>query len=88
MKKALYAPRVSYARMDGLLHGLGFSKSTAKYNLYFEVVHYHVLILVLHVDDLFLTSTEKLIEQCKRELTSEFEMKGLELVHYFLGLED
>ena len=30
----------------------------------------------------------QLIEQCKRELTSEFEMKDLELVHYFLGLED
>ena len=28
VKKALYAPRVWYARMDGLLHNLGFSKST------------------------------------------------------------
>ena len=37
-KKVLYAPRVWYVRMDGLLHDLGFSKSTAKSNLYFEVV--------------------------------------------------
>ena len=88
VKKALYVPRVGYARMDGLLHGLGFSKSTTKYNLYFEVVHNHVLILVLHADGLFLTGVEQLIEQCKREPTSEFEMKDLELVHYFLGLED
>ena len=29
VKKALYAPRVWYARMDGLLDDLGFSKSTA-----------------------------------------------------------
>ena len=46
------------------------------------------LILVLYADDLYLTGVEQLIKQCKRELTSEFEMKDLELVHYFLGLED
>ena len=67
--------------MDGLLHNLGFSKSTAKSNLYFEVVQNHVLILVLYADDLFLTGAEQLIEQCKRQLTTEFEMKDLELVH-------
>ena len=61
VKKDLYAPRIWHARMDGLLHGLGFSISTAKYNLYFEVVHYHVLILVLYADNLFLTGAEQLI---------------------------
>ena len=73
--------------MDGFLHSLGFSKSIADSNLYFKVVHNHILILVLYVDDLFLTCEEHLIEQCKRELTSEFEMKYLDLMHYFLGLE-
>ena len=76
LKKALYglkqAPRVWYARMDGFLHSLGFSKSTTDSNLYFKVVHNYVLILVLYVDDLFLTGDEQLIEQCKRELTSEY----------------
>ena len=66
---------------------LGVSKSTTDSNLYFKVVHNHVLILVLYVDDLFLTGNEQLIEQCKRELTFEFEMKDLELMHYFIGLE-
>jgi hypothetical protein len=42
---------------------------------------------LLYVDDRFLTSDEKLIVGCKRELTSEFEMKDLGLMHYFLGLE-
>ena len=44
------------------------------------------MILVLYVVDLFLAGDEQLIVQCKRELTSEFEMKDLELMHYFLGL--
>ena len=45
------------------------------------------LILVLYVDDMFLTGEEHLIAQCKRELAIEFEMKDLGLLHYFLGLE-
>ena len=85
LKKALYGPkhasRVWYARIDGYLHSLRFSKSTADSNLYFKVVHNHHLILVLFVDDLFLTGEEQLIAQCKRELTSEFEMKDLGLMH-------
>ena len=91
LKKALYglkqAPRVWYDKMDGFLHSLGFSKSTANSNLYFKVVHNHVLILVLYVDELFLTGDEQLIDQCKRELAFEFEMKDLGMMHYFLGLE-
>jgi hypothetical protein len=43
--------------------------------------------LILHVDDLFLIGDEKLIFGCNRDLVSEFEMKDLGLMHYFLGLE-
>ena len=91
LKKALYGlkqgPRVWYARIDGYLHNLGFSRSIVDSNLYFKVVHNHHLILVLYVDDLFLIGEEQLIARRKRELTSEFEMKDLGLMHYFLGLE-
>lgn len=45
------------------------------------------MILVLYVDDFFLIEREPLILQCKRELASEFEMKDLGLMHYFLSLE-
>jgi hypothetical protein len=44
-------------------------------------------ILLLYVDDLFLTGEEKLITECKKRLASEFEMKDLGLMHYLLGLE-
>jgi hypothetical protein len=43
--------------------------------------------LILHVDDMFLTGDEYLIVRCKRELASEFEMKDLGLMHYFLGFK-
>ena len=45
------------------------------------------LILVLYVDDLFLNGEEKLIIECKRDLTLEFEIKYLGLMHYFMGLD-
>jgi hypothetical protein len=91
LKKDLYglkqAPRAWYARIDSYLMSLGFTKSDADPNLYYKVEDGFPLILVLYVDDLFLTRDEKLIVGCKRELTSEFEMKDLGLMHYFLGLE-
>jgi hypothetical protein len=42
---------------------------------------------VLYVDDLFLTGSKRLIAECKRDLASEYEMRELGLMHYFLGLE-
>ena len=66
---------------------LGFTRSNVDPNLYFKVDREKALILVLYVDDLFLTGVDTLIRQCKRELASEFEMKDLGLMHYFLCLE-
>ena len=56
-------------------------------NLYFKVIDDEPIILLLYVDDLFLTGNEKQIKQCKKKLVEEIEMKDLGLMHYFLGLE-
>ena len=66
---------------------LGFTRSEFDPNLYFKVEKDKPLIMVLYVDDLFLTSANPLIYLCKRELAFEFEMKDLGLMHYFLGLQ-
>jgi hypothetical protein len=91
LKKALYGlkqiPRAWYEKMDGFLMSFGFNKSVVDPNLYYHIVGDECLILVLYVDDLFLTSLESLIAKCTRALTSEFEMKDLGMMHYFLGLE-
>eukprot|EP00253_Pinus_taeda_P023784 PITA_23784 len=85
LKKALYglkeAPRAWYERIDSYLMKLGFTRSEADPNLYFKVEDDKPLILVLYVDDLFLIGAHPLIQKCKRELASEFEMKdqGLEV---------
>jgi len=66
---------------------MGFVKSEVVSNLYYLMVGGEPLILVLYMDDLFLTGSPGLIEDCKRDLAAEFEMKHLGLMHYFLGLE-
>jgi hypothetical protein len=66
---------------------MGFTKSEVDPNLYFILVEADPLILVLYVDDLFLIGAEELIAGCKADLASEFKMKDIGLMHYFLGLE-
>eukprot|EP00253_Pinus_taeda_P027368 PITA_27368 len=62
LKKALYglkqAPRAWYERIDSYLMKLVFTRSEADPNLYFKVEDDKPLILVLYVDDLFLTGLE------------------------------
>ena len=45
------------------------------------------MILLLYVDDLFVTGMDGLIADMKRKLAVEFEMKDLGMMHYFLGME-
>lgn len=66
---------------------MGFIKSEAYPNLYYILVETDLLILMLYVDDLFLTSVKKLITRCKEDMADKFEMKDTKLMHYFLGLE-
>jgi hypothetical protein len=65
---------------------LGFIKSVVDHSLYYKTVNGEFLILVLYVDELFLTDTESCIVECKYALASKFEVKDLGMIHYFLGL--
>ena len=91
LKKALYSLkqdlRAWYGRIDSFLMSLEFIKSKANPKLYFKVIEDEPAILLLSVDDLFITGNEKHIVECKKKLAEEFEMKDLGLMHYFLGLE-
>ena len=45
------------------------------------------VILLLYVDDLFVTCVDGLIVDTKRKLATEFKMKDFGMMHYFLGME-
>jgi hypothetical protein len=83
LKKALYGlkqtPRAWYKKMDGFLTSLGFNKSVAYPNLYYYIVDNESLILVTYLGSL--------VVGYKQALTSDFEMKDMGMMHYFLGQE-
>jgi hypothetical protein len=74
LKKALYglnqSPRAWYGHIDSFLTSLGFTNSKTYSNLYFKVMNDEPVILLLYVDDLFLTGEENLIIECKKRLSS------------------
>ena len=75
-----------YSRIDSFLTSLGFTKTKADSNLYYKVEDGNPMMLLLYVDDLFVTSMDGLMDDTKRNHTAEFEMKK-GMMHYFLGME-
>ena len=73
--------------MGNFFMSLGFNKSKVDSNLYFKVEGERPVMLLLYVDDLFLSWEDGLIVDAKRKLVTEFEMKDLGMMHYFLGME-
>ena len=67
--------------MDNFLMSLGFTKSKAYSNLYYKVEEWILVILLLYLDDLFVTGVDGLIANTKRKLAVDFEMKDLGMMH-------
>ena len=59
--------------MDKFSMSLGFMKSNAYSNLYFKVEGGRSVILLLYVNDLFLTGREELIKDARRRPAAKFE---------------
>ena len=91
LKKSLYGlkqePMKWYGRIDSFLSSFGFTKSKEDSNLYYKVEDGNLVILLLYVDDLFVTGMGGLITDTKRKIVAEFKMKDLDMMHYFLGME-
>ena len=65
---------------------LGFTKSKLDSNLFFKIEGRRLVMLLLYVDDLFLTEKEELIKVARTRLAAEFKMKYLDMMHYFLSM--
>jgi hypothetical protein len=83
LKKAQYGlkqtPCAWDKKMDGFLMSLGFNKIIFYPNLYYYIVGDESLILV--------TYSGSIVVGYKQALTSDFEMKDLGMMHYFMGKE-
>ena len=74
-------------KIDSFLTSLGFTKSKEDSNLYYKVEEGNPVILLLYVDDLFVTGMDVLIADTKRKFATNFKMKDLGMMHYFLSME-
>ena len=61
--------------------GLGFTKSKEDSNLYYKVEDDGIMILLLYVDDLLLTGEDNRINECKKKIIVEFDMKDIGMMH-------
>jgi hypothetical protein len=66
-------------QIDGFLMSLGYSKDITDPNLYYYIVGDESLILM--------TYSGSRVVGYKQASTSDFEMKDLGMMHYFLGQE-
>ena len=62
LKKSLYSlkqvPKTWYDRIDRFLSSLGFTNSNADPILYYKVEHGNLVMVLLYVDDLFVTGMD------------------------------
>ena len=92
LKKALYglkqAPRQWFAKLSSALLSFGFTQSYADHSLFIEQTDNTFTAILIYVDDLIITGNNiTQIEKVKRLLSSQFHMKDLGHLGYFLGME-
>ena len=77
-----------YAKIDGLLLSQNFVRCKYDQNVYLNLIHGSLIIIVLYVDDLLMTgSSMKEISSLKDALNHAFSMIDLGLLSQFLGLK-
>jgi hypothetical protein len=92
LKKVLYslkqAPKAWSNKIGQYLVTSGFQTSNADFSLYVKKKDRGIVVIVIYVDDLIITRDSDVdIFDLKNLLKQKFEMKNLEKLRYFLGIE-
>jgi histone deacetylase 1/2 len=92
LHKSLYglkqAPRAWYTRLNDFLLSIGFHASKVDNSLFIFSVGSDICYLLVYVDDILLTGNNAiLLQHLIQLLSSEFKLRDLGDVHYFLGIE-
>lgn len=82
------APRAWYSRLSNKLQALGFSPSKADTSLFIYNKANTSIFVLIYVDDIIVTSSSnKVVTGLLKDLKSEFALKDLGDLHFFLGIE-
>ena len=92
LDKALYglkqAPRAWYSRLSMKLQTLGFAPSKSDTSLFIFTNPQLSMFVLIYVDDIIVTSSSNdAITKLLKNLGSEFALKDLGDLHFFLGIE-
>jgi len=92
LHKSLYglkqAPRAWYIRLSDFLLSIGFLASKVDTSLFILSDGTNIFYLLIYVDDILLTgSNSAMLHHLVQLLSSEFKLRDLGDVHYFLGIE-
>ena len=92
LHKAIYglkqAPRAWFDRFSSFLLHLGFYCSPADSSFFVFRSSSHIILLLVYVDDIIVTSNHSSsLSPLITKLSSEFSMKDLGPLHYFLGIQ-
>ena len=93
LKKALYglkqSPRAWFDRFTKFVLKQGYSQAQSDHTMFVKFSKLRkVSILIVYVDDIIITGDDLVeMEQLKKELSKEFEIKNLGELRFFLGME-
>jgi hypothetical protein len=92
LEKALYGLKqalcVWYSRLSDKLQSLGFSPPKADIYLFYYSKGSVIIFLLVYVDDITVASSSSfVVDHLLHNLQSEFALKDLGSLHYFLGIE-
>lgn len=86
--KQKQAPKALFDKLNSVLLDWGFVNSTSDVSLFSYKNESQVMYLLVYVDDILVTSNDNnLISQVVTNLNSNFALKTLGEVEYFLGFE-
>jgi hypothetical protein len=82
------APRAWYSRLSEKLIKLGFQVSKTNTSLFFYDKGGVTIFLLVYVDDIIVaSSSQEAVDAMLKDLRSDFALKDLGQLHYFLGIE-
>jgi Reverse transcriptase (RNA-dependent DNA polymerase) len=92
LKKAIYRLKQSlrawYGKLSFALNKAGFNQSEADSSMFTKVTSKGIVVILICMDDLIITSSDHSgIENLKKHLRKEFDIKDLGYLKYFLGIE-
>lgn len=92
LNKALYglkqSPRAWFGRFSKFMKNLGYKQSDADHTLFIKNNQGKITALIVYVDDMVVTGNdEDEMRNLKNALSTEFELKDLGRLKYFLGIE-